>query len=57
MSGVQLPAPQRQRAVVETQREFSQGVVYGIIVFLKVPVVVEIYDGVVVTADCIKLNI
>lgn len=57
LSGVELPAPQGQRAVGEAQRERAQGLVDGIVVLLQVPVVVEVNDGVVVATHGVKLHI
>lgn len=57
LGSVQLPTPQRQRAVGEAQRERCQGIVDGKVVLLKVPVVIEVHDGIVVAAYRIKLDI
>lgn len=57
LGGVQLPAPQGQRAVGEAQRQRGQGLVDGVVVLLQVPVVVEVHDGVVVAAHRVELHV
>lgn len=57
LGSIQLPPPQGQWAIVEAQRQFCKGLVDGVVVLLKVPVVIEVYNRIVVATHCIKLHI
>ena len=57
LGGVELPAPQRERAEGEAEGQAAQRVVDGEVILLQVPVVVEVQDGEIIAADGVELHV